>query len=213
MKIIRGNKLIEISKDSLLEMLKPYPEVTIDIGTGDGRFIYKNAISTPNAFFIGVDPSQTQLAIYSKRSARERSVNALYVLGSIEIFPEELYRLADHVKIILPWGSLLQALVSPRIEEISKLYKLLKDIGDLEMVFGYSQEAEPSEVERLQLNKLDLDYLRETVVPMFIEVGFTSATLSNLEKSELNNFESTWSKKLRFGQDRPLFHLKLNKTS
>ncbi|GAG22056.1 unnamed protein product, partial [marine sediment metagenome] len=35
--------------------------------------------------------------------------------------------------------------------------------------------------------------------------------LETLSKEDLKNFESTWCKKLRFGKDRPLFHLLFQK--
>ena len=31
--------------------------VIIDIGTGDGRFVYQSARQNPNKFYIGIDPN------------------------------------------------------------------------------------------------------------------------------------------------------------
>ena len=111
----------------------------------------------------------------------------------------------------MPWGSLLSSIVLPNSEAPQKLYNLLKESGELEILFGYASDTEPSEVDRLGLENLSLEYVKANIVPNFLNVGFQGVTISPLQKVTLKNFDSTWSKKLSFGQERPLFHLKLTK--
>lgn len=211
MRLILGSSTRDITRLDLAELTQKFNTVHIDIGTGDGRFVFKNAIKTQDGLFIGVDPSQAQLEKYSKKAVKTKVNNCLFVLGSIELLPEELYGLATKVTVILPWGSLLSSIALPDSEAPKKLYDLLKESGELEILFGYAQETEPSEVDRLGLENLSLEYVKANVVPNFLNVGFQGVTISPLQKETLKNFDSTWSKKLSFGQERPLFHLKLTK--
>jgi 16S rRNA (adenine(1408)-N(1))-methyltransferase len=211
MKIIKGNKSLEMPTDSFKELCRDYDEVHLDIGTGDGRYPYKSSIKDLNTYFVGMDPSHTQLEIYSKRAQKDRIENVLFVLGSIELFPEEFEGCFDNVTIFMPWGSLLQSIVSPTEEVCGNLFRALKPGGELEMIFGYSQDAEPSEVIRLKLDRLNIEYIKENVIPHFLDVGFSSVTLAEMSKDDLREFDTTWSKRLSFGQDRPLFHLQFKK--
>lgn len=213
MRLILGTSTRDITRLELAELAQKFNTVHIDIGTGDGRFVFKNAIRHQDGLFIGVDPSQAQLEKYSKKALKTKVTNCLFVLGSIELLPEELFGLATKVTVILPWGSLLSSIALPNSEAPKKLYDLLKESGELEILFGYAHETEPSEVDRLGLENLSLEYVKANVVPNFLNVGFQGVTISPLQKETLKNFDSTWSKKLSFGQERPLFHLKLTKTS
>lgn len=211
MKIIKGNSSLDMTSEELLEITNNYNKVHIDIGTGDGRFIYKSAQKNPDIFYIGVDPSHTQLEVYSKKSTRDKLENVLFVVGSIEVFPKELMGIADSVSVLLPWGTLLQTIVLGSPAELITIYMLLKNEGTLDLLFGYAHDTEPSEVERLNLNNLSLEYIKTAIMPKFLEIGFSGGSINEVQKDELKTFETTWSKKLAFGNDRPLFRVKLKK--
>ena len=74
MKCVKGNKIIEIDKNELDQLVNAYEETVIDLGTGDGRFVYKNASANPKALFIGIDTLAVNMAEYSKRSEFRRHV-------------------------------------------------------------------------------------------------------------------------------------------
>ncbi len=207
MKIIVGNKTKDISKEEILNKLENYNKVVIDIGTGDGRFVHKNALLNKDTFYIGIDPSETQLKDYSKKSVRNKLENVLYAVGSIELIPEELENLANKVVINFPWGSLLGGIAKAEENIVQNIAKILKSGGMLEMTFGYSEKAEPSETERLELKEFSLDTLEKDVVKSFEENGFKLQFIEQLEKDEIFEIESSWAKRLKFGQERKIFQL------
>lgn len=213
MKVIRGNSSSDVTSDELKSLTEGYKKFHIDLGTGDGRYVYKSAQNDPDTFFIGVDPSQLQLQVYSKKAARDKIPNCLFVLGSIEVYPEELFGIADSMSILMPWGSLLKAVVLGSSSELQNISASLKSdsLVTLDLLFGYTQDAEPSEVERLNLDSLSLDYIKSSIVPKFLEIGFTDVTISTLQKEDLRNFNTSWSKRLSFGQDRPIYYLNFQK--
>lgn len=211
MKLVRGNKTLEISKNDLHELIKGYEKVVVDIGTGDGRYVFKNALLNPKAFYIGIEPSRKQIEIYSKKTIRAKTPNVLFVLNSLEGIQNELDDVATQITINLPWGTLLQVIAKPDQTQIHTLAKMLKPNGIIEIIFGYTQETEPSEVTRLGLSTLDLTFIRNNVVPVFEKETLMLSDARLVQKEELKNFESTWSKKLSFGKDRPVFYLRFIK--
>jgi 16S rRNA (adenine(1408)-N(1))-methyltransferase len=209
---IKGNKKIELTENNLIAHSKEYEEVIIDLGTGDGRFVYKSATENPTKLYIGIDPAEKQLEIYSKKAAKKKLYNALFLVGSIEVMPFDIPEFADKIYIILPWGSLLKNIVEPGPENISKITKLLKTEGNLHIILGYDPQFEPSETKRLELPEINYEYLRSTAIPKMEEYGNLSLQQQKtIATDELFDFETTWSKKLTFGSDRPLFQLILKK--
>jgi len=43
--ILKGNKTIEIDRNTLSSYIDKYTSVVIDLGTGDGKYVLKNAQS------------------------------------------------------------------------------------------------------------------------------------------------------------------------
>ncbi len=207
MKILKGNKLIEISKNDLISMLKDVNSVCVDLGTGDGRFVYKTALANPNTFYTGLDPAHKQMEVYSKKALRSKLANVLYVVGSVEQLPTELFGIADQVQILFPWGALLGLVVSLDPVITTAIKNLLKPQGTLSLTFGYSLETEPNEFSRLQLPEVNATYINSQLIPFYKSHGFDLQENRQLTKQEIKNIQSSWSKKLAFGKDRPIFYL------
>lgn len=202
--IIKGNKKEEFPKAALDSLVKGFESVYIDLGTGDGRFVYKNALINPKTLYIGIDPSQKQLETFSKKAMKEKLTNVLFVVGSVELLPNELLRIANKVFIIFPWGTLLQSVIKPT-ENLNNIGKLLKTGGEVEIILGYSQEFEPSEYERLQLTKIDSAELSSN----FFGSSWKLLETTELGKDSIKELDSTWGKKLAFGKNRPLFLVRM----
>jgi 16S rRNA (adenine(1408)-N(1))-methyltransferase len=207
MKIIKGNKKIEINKDQINELVLPFNNVVLDLGTGDGRYLFKNAIKNPDTFYIGVDPSEKSLEEYSKKAVKQKVNNVLFVVGSLEVFPIELEGIASEVVINLPWGTLLQAIAKPTQENSNQLKKIFKETGKLTIIFGYDNNLEPSETKRLNLSTITEKQIREEVIPAFENFGFTISIFSVVSSDELKNLESSWGKRIALRPERPLFML------
>jgi len=204
-----GNKKQEISKIELNELIKNFEKVILDMGTGDGRFIYKNALKSPTNLYIGLDPAEKQLEIYSKEANKKRLKNSLFVVGSIENIPNEL-SFIDKVYVNLPWGTLLKKMVKVESQVMENLHNLLKNDGEMEVIFGYVPELEPSETERLELPKIEEASDIAQIFSSFKE-HFSIVEMRKLSKKDLGNLETTWAKKLKFGRDRNIYKIILEK--
>ena len=208
--VITGDKKNEIDKKSFKDVCKKHNKVILDIGTGDGKFVYKNAIKNKNNLYIGLDPAEKQIQIYSKKANRRRLKNALYILGSLENLPEELYSTVDKIFVNLPWGTLLEKIVKSNEIYTKELSKILKRDGEIEIIFGYVPELEPSETERLGLPKIENESDVLKVFSTFKKI-FEVVEMKRLVKEDLDKIETTWAKKLKFGKDRFIYKIVLKK--
>src|ERR1043166_1451856 len=90
--------------------------VIIDIGTGDGRFVYQSARRNPNKLYIGIDPNtrppQKNSEKITRKPAKGGAPNVLFIQSAIEDLPEELNGVANEVHVHFPWGSLLRAVAT-----------------------------------------------------------------------------------------------------
>lgn len=215
MKCIKGNKVVELNATELDELANQYEEVVVDLGTGDGRFVYKNAKTEHNKLFIGIDTLAATLEEYSKKARKEKIYNAVFVIGSLELLPQELIGKVDRLFILLPWGTLLQNIVNTNPQGIKQISSLLKEEAKLQIILGYDSRFEPKEAQRLELpSEINLALINETIIPKFLDYGnFVLEDCSEIAKTDLEKFETTWSKRLAFGKERPVFNLVFKKHS
>ena len=62
--------------------------VIVDIGTGDGRFVYQSARENPNKFYIGIEPNVRPLEKISEKIHRKPdkggAPNVLFIQAAVE---------------------------------------------------------------------------------------------------------------------------------
>ena len=137
--------------------------VIIDIGTGDGRFVYQSARQNPNKFYIGIDPNTRPLEKISekiyRKPAKGGAGNVLFIQAAIEDLPAELNGVADEVHVHFPWSSLLRAVAIGEIEVLRNVRRICSTGALLEVVTGLDPERDQSEIERLGLTTLSLDFI------------------------------------------------------
>jgi 16S rRNA (adenine(1408)-N(1))-methyltransferase len=89
--------------------------VIVDLGTGDGRAAFALAEAEPGSLVIGIDADASSMAETSRRAARSPvkggRPNLLFVVAAAESPPPELLGLANEVRILFPWGSLLRGVL------------------------------------------------------------------------------------------------------
>jgi 16S rRNA (adenine(1408)-N(1))-methyltransferase len=124
--------------------------VIVDIGTGDGRFVYRSAEKNPNKFFIGIDANVKPLEKISMKATRKPSKgglpNVLFIQAAVEDLPEELNASADEIHIHFPWGSLLSAVALGDEKILASLRKICAPECLLEIVIGIDAERDRSEI-------------------------------------------------------------------
>jgi 16S rRNA (adenine(1408)-N(1))-methyltransferase len=160
-------------------------ELAIDIGTGDGLYVYRSARAEPKRLYIGIDSNAENLAEISRKSARKPArggaPNALFVRAAVEALPEELVGLADRVTILLPWGGLLRAVMEPEVAVLRGIRTLCRPGASLLVVAG-----EP---------------ITNAVVPAYRAAG-VAAQVGPIVPVEVQKLRTTWAARLAFGRPR-----------
>jgi hypothetical protein len=188
METIQGRKSLEFDFNGLMNRLANYNRITLDLGTGDGRYVRTLAEEHPDRFIIGVDSCRENLREHSQAKLQ----NALFVIASAQNLPTELNGLISQITINFPWGSLLESLL---ISD-SRLMRGLKSMArsnisiDLRLNGGALAEAGTT-----------LEAGTETIYENLIRSGWQIESPVVINATALRSFPTTWAKRLAFGRD------------
>ena len=185
--------------------------VIIDLGTGDGLFVYQSGRQNPNKFYIGIDANTLPLEKISEKIHRKPAKgglpNVLFIQSSVEDLPTELDGVADEIHVHFPWGSLLRAAATADAAVLQSLLRICAPGALLEIVIGLDSERDQTEIERLGLAPLSLTFIDEVLSRRYRESGFELLERRVLPASEWPEFKTSWAKRLRGGPNRPLTYL------
>jgi 16S rRNA (adenine(1408)-N(1))-methyltransferase len=189
------------------------PGVIIDIGTGDGEFVYTIAKENPDRFVIGIEPNHKGLERISarvyKKPVKGGIENALFVLGSIEELPQELNEIANQVFINFPWAGLLKGLLLVKKTTWLPIKRICQNGAFIDILFSYEKSREENEFNKLELPDIDVSYLQKVTAPKLDENGLKVLEIREFDAGEIRKYPSSWAKKLSFGRDRKYFYMRL----
>ena len=204
MRIVTGRKITEINAETFADYQKKYPHITIDLGTGDGRFVYRSAKEEPNTLWIGIDPAVQGLRESSHKASRKPkrggTPNALFVAASIERLPEELFGCADRIFVNYPWGSLLAAFVAPYPEELYHLSRLAKPEASIQILLNHSVFEDSEYMERLGLPSFSKKDVETRLSPELAKVGIIVQETKLFSGSP--HAHTSWGRRLIAGSKR-----------
>jgi len=199
----------ETTSDSL--SLPTGEGIVLDIGTGDGHFVYNSARQNPNKFFIGIDANPRPLEKLSEKIHRKPAKgglpNVLFLQSAVEDLPSELDGVADEVHVHFPWGSLLRAVARGDEAVLRNLRRVCSTQGLLEVVIGLDPERDRSEMERLGLQVLSPAYIGSGLVPRYKNAGFEVLETGALPASEWSRLQTSWAKRLEGNANRTLLYI------
>ena len=183
----------------------------MDIGTGDGLFVYQSARQNPNKFYVGIDPNIRPLEKISEKIHRKRTKggapNVLFVQAAIEDLPVELEGIADEVHIHFPWGSLLKAVASGDTAILQGVRSICAPDALLEIVIGLDDSRDRSEMMRLGLESFSVEFIDSVLVSNYLAASFEIIERGTLSAGEWPEFKSSWAKRLKGKETRPITYL------
>jgi len=208
MRTLQGNKIVEAEPGWRDEVLRQGP-VVIDVGAGDGRFVYESARHDPASVYIGLDPDAEALAEYAFRAGRKASrggaTNARFVVASIEQLPAELERLAGRVRVNFPWSGLLRGLILPEAAVLEAIASLAAPAASFEVVLCYDPVHDAALLDDDDLPVLDYAYIDSVLLPAYAAAGLQVTSRSRLSRDEALAIPSTWGRRLLHGRPRDVF--------
>ena len=183
----------------------------IDIGTGDGRFVYQSARRNPRKFYIGIDPNVGPLEKISERIHRKPvkggAPNVLFIQAAVEDLPAELDGVADELHVHFPWGSLLRAVATGDASVLGNLRRICAPNAFVELVIALDQRRDQTEIERLGITALSLSQIDEVLRPKYQSSGFEITERGILPASEWPEFNTSWAKRLQQSENRLITYL------
>ena len=188
METIRGRLSHFLDSTELQARLNPYNRLTLDLGTGDGKFAFCRADAFPSHFVIGVDSCRENLHEYS----RAKLPNLLFIIASAQSLPHELHGLASHITINFPWGSLLESLLNGDDRLLRSLESVAGSSAALDVRLNGGALAEQG---------WSLEYGAERIFENLTSAGWNLHKPEMLDSHVLRSFPSTWAKRLAFGRD------------
>lgn len=196
-RILEKGELQEVSYEKIAQRINSFQNVHFDLGTGDGKFVYKQAKAHPDTFVVGVDTNPSAMGFISAKVAKKPSkgggvTNTAFICSSVETLPDCFSTLADRITINFPWAGLLNGLIEPDERLLNRIVQLAKDQASIEIQLNFAT-----------LNS-NLVQISNKLVPIYRRQGIHLVNLS-LRESTLH--KSTWGQRLTLGSQRPVLTL------
>jgi 16S rRNA (adenine(1408)-N(1))-methyltransferase len=185
--------------------------VVIDIGTGDGGFVYQSARQFPEKFFIGIDANPSVLVKLSEKIHRKPAQggvgNARFVHAAAEELPSELNGVAGEVYVHFPWGSLLRAVATGDEVVLCNLRRICAPQARLKIFMSLDAARDRSEIERLGLPPISPVFLNTVLRPRYEQAGFEILETEMLSDVAWTELRTSWAKRLRDNKQRSLIYI------
>ena len=188
METIRSRTSHQLDLNGFKDRLANYNRLTLDLGTGDGRYVRTLAGRHPDRFFIGVDACRENLREHS----RAKLQNMLFVIASAQDLPGEFNGLFSQVTINFPWGSLLESLLAGDPSLMCTILSITRPEAQIEIRLNGGALAEAG---------TDLDTGVETVYQNMSRYGWKLKRPHLMNDCALRGFPTTWAKRLAYGRD------------
>jgi len=188
METIRGRKSLELDFNGLMDRLANHNRITLDLGTGDGRYVRTLAEEHADWFIIGVDSCRENLREYSQAKLQ----NMLFVITSAQNLPTELNGLISQITINFPWGSLLESLLINDSKLMCRLKSIARSTTSIDLHLNGGALAEAGTT---------LEAGAEKIYNNLIRSGWQIENPVVINANALRSFPTTWAKRLAFGRD------------
>ena len=182
----------------------------IDLGTGDGTFVYQSARQNPQKFYLGIDANPRPLEKISEKIHRKPAKgglpNVLFLQHAVEALPEELNGVGDEVHVHFPWGSLLRGVAMGEAAILANLRRICAEGALLEVIVGSDPERDRAELERLGVPPVTVEHVDKVLADRYRAAGFEITERGNIPPADWPKLHTAWAKKLQLGTNRSLVY-------
>ena len=106
-----------------------------------------------------------------------------------------------------PWGSLLRAVATGEITVLQNLRRICARGALLEIVIGLDPARNQTEIERLGLTSLSIEFIDQQLAPSYRAAGFQTSERGIIAASEWPEFNTSWAKRLQGNEQRNITYL------
>ena len=213
MRILLGKKASDAPAGWRQQIEAGERPVVLDLGAGDGRYVYECARGDAGSMYVAVDPDPETLADYAYRASRKPARggvdNVAFVVAAVEALPPDLEGLATRVRVNFPWGSLLRGLLEPQTQVIHAIAALVRPGAEIEIVMSYHPQHDTNAFAGSPLPPLDDRYLRETLLPALKSMRVEVMDYRRMTQDEALAIPSTWGRRLLHARPRDVYFITL----
>lgn len=194
--VVRGRGIVIVDSSVLLAAVRSADRVVLDLGAGDGRWVYRLARSHPDWFCLAVDANASAMREASFRAGRKPSrggaANVWFVRAAVEALPEALRGLADEIHIHMPWGSLLRGVLKPQPEVLEAIARIGKAGAALRIRVNCAALNDLLIVERLGLHRSGHETARDVLTAPYAAAGM------HVDRVDVDSLEvaTSWGRRL-----------------
>jgi 16S rRNA (adenine(1408)-N(1))-methyltransferase len=182
----------------------------IDLGTGDGTFVYQSARANPNKFYLGIDANPRPLEKISEKIHRKPAKgglpNVLFLQHAVEELPPELDGVANEVHVHFPWGSLLRGVATGDAVVLANLRRICAHGALLEVIVGSDPERDRAELVRLGVPPVTVEHVDAELTARYRTAGFAITERGLIRPSDWPKLHTAWAKRLQFSSTRSLIY-------
>lgn len=209
--ILRGKNEENVDRAFIESLNSSFDRVVVDIGTGDGKNVYRKAKADGSTLYIGIDPVKSNMQETStkllKKPEKGGLKNVLLVIAAYEKLPDELCGIADSVTVLFPWGSLLEGVVKPVDAFLDAVRFLSKPGASFEFITTYGEAFEENTIETRELPSLSEEYLKGEYSEKLLIAGLTVTEITKHGNDYVKSFDSAWARRLAFGRKRDFYRI------
>lgn len=214
MEYVTGKKLSTLSAEQWSDLASNHSEVWLDVGTGDGLYVYEMARQHPQVLCVGFDPVWENMSEISRRAARKPqkggAANALFLKASLENYPQILKGQASRISVNYPWAGVLRGVILGEAQTLKQLRELGRGQSSLELFINYHVLSSAPDRSTLQLPHIDPSYIEQQLLPLYHQHGFICQEHQII--SGQAPIRSSWAKQLALGSARDTLHLRFIQT-
>src|SRR4029079_10241882 len=133
--------------------------------------------------------------------------NVLFIQSAVEDLPAELDGIANEVHVHFPWGSLLRAVARDDLDVLRNLRRVCAREALLEVVIGLDPERDQSEIERLGIASLTLEFIDNVLVSNYAAAGFRIIERGIIAASEWPRLNTSWATRLQGNERRAITYV------
>lgn len=196
---VGGNAIVELNARAFAELRARYQSgLVLDLGTGDGKHVRAEARRRPDALVVGLDASVDAMrhaaARASAKPRRGGAPNALFVWAPVEQLPAELDGVTE-VHALMPWGSLLRALVAPDEGVLSLVAQRCATAATFLITLNLRAWRPPVPEVGGTAEPTPESALAE-LAPAYARAGWILATADYLNEPQIAQLSTSWTKRL-----------------
>ncbi len=181
----------------------PYRTLVVDLGTGDGKHVLALARTRPDALVVGVDAQPDAMRKTAHRAAakpaRGGTPNAVFVWAAAEALPAALAPV-DELHCLMPWGSLLRALVTPDETVLRRIAAQCRP-GAPFLVTLNLHAWRPPVADVGETPEPTPESAREVLAPAYARAGWTLDSAERPTAEALAALGTSWTKRLGSARD------------